>query len=70
MTFVSWGLKGLVARHPEDDYHAGFCFKETGKLPSSWRGTWASLQWGEWMEASPTSAFPTLEPVSDSPADR
>ena len=31
MTFVSCSLKVLVARHPEDDYRAGFCFKETGK---------------------------------------
>lgn len=31
MTFVSWSLKVLVARHSEDDYRVGFCFKETGK---------------------------------------
>ena len=54
MTFVSWGLKGLVARHPEMIIMQAFVLKkQENKLPSSWRGKWANLGVG-WMEASPT----------------
>ena len=57
MAFVSCSLKVLVARHPEDDYCAGFCFKETGKQtaqlpegdlgqPGGGVGGGLSHQWG------------------------